>query len=324
MLSLHKSFSYSRFIGKELKKNRERKQMVLFTGLTGTSGSALVDVLQKHGFSEHFRVLVRKTSNLTQLENSGLDYETAYGSLNDAQSLVSAMTGCDTVFHIAAKGKLKEIANAAVESKTVRKCILVSSTSVYSSYRKTSYLAEDEKIIKPLLEQNGISWVLIRPTMIYGTLEDRNISQFMKWIDKYPIFPLVKKGRALLQPVYRYDIAEAFYLLLTNRDACNCEEFIVSGKEPLSLKELLETIGASLGKKTRFINVPFWAAQGGVNILYYLSRKKVDFREKLFRLTEDRAFDHTAISERFGYEPGTFEEGVSQLSALYKNREKKQ
>ena len=43
--------------------------MILFTGLTGTSGSAFVDVLQSHNYKEHFRVLVRETSNIEQLKN---------------------------------------------------------------------------------------------------------------------------------------------------------------------------------------------------------------------------------------------------------------
>lgn len=297
--------------------------MILITGLTGTSGSAFVDVLQSHEYPEYFRALVRKSSNLSQLKSSGLNFEVAYGDLNDEESLINAMAGCDTVFHIADKGQLKEIVDAAIKSKTIKKCILVSSTSIYSSYRKTSYLAKDEKIIKSAMEQNNISWVLIRPTMIFGTLKDSNISRFMKWLDKYPVFPIVKHGSALLQPVFRYDLAEAYYLLLVNRYDCGNEEFVVSGERPLSLKEALMTISSSIGRKTTFVNVPFCVARVGVYLVYMLTHKKVDYREKLYRLTEDRAFEHTTITNRFGYKPRPFEEGVSLLSELYKNQKNK-
>ena len=50
------------------------------------------------------RLLVRSTSNLRNLE--GLKAETAIGELRDGGSLEKAMSGCDTVFHVAADYRL--------------------------------------------------------------------------------------------------------------------------------------------------------------------------------------------------------------------------
>jgi dihydroflavonol-4-reductase len=50
------------------------------------------------------RLLVRPTSNLKNLQ--GLTGETATGDLRDAASLEKAMSGCDTVFHVAADYRL--------------------------------------------------------------------------------------------------------------------------------------------------------------------------------------------------------------------------
>ena len=72
------------------------------TGATGFLGSHVARVLADQGAD--LRLLVRPTSNLKNLE--GLTAETATGDLRDAASLEKAMSGCDTVFHVAADYRL--------------------------------------------------------------------------------------------------------------------------------------------------------------------------------------------------------------------------
>lgn len=292
--------------------------MILITGLTGTSGSAFVDVLSREKFSEPLRVVVRETSNIQKLENSGLNYELAYGSIDDEEFLAKVAGGCDTVFHIAAKAKLGNIARSVVQTVSVKQCIIVSSTSIYSKYSAASNkIISAEKEMKKLFAEKGISWVLIRPTMIFGTLNDHNISTFMRWLDKYPLFPIVKNGQALLQPVNKCDIAEAYYLILINRANISHKEYIISGEKAMTLKRTLEEIARSIGKKNGFINVPFLLAGFGAKCLYIISLKKIDIREKLFRLTENRAFGHTEITTELGYNPRPFEYWIKQLATEY-------
>jgi len=75
---------------------------VFVTGATGFLGSHVARVLADRG--AELRLLVRPTSNLRNLE--GLEAETATGDLRDAASLEKAMSGCDTVFHVAADYRL--------------------------------------------------------------------------------------------------------------------------------------------------------------------------------------------------------------------------
>jgi len=72
------------------------------TGATGFLGSHVARVLGDQGAD--LRLLMRSTSNLRNLE--GLKAETATGDLRDAGSLEKAMSGCDTVFHVAADYRL--------------------------------------------------------------------------------------------------------------------------------------------------------------------------------------------------------------------------
>jgi dihydroflavonol-4-reductase len=77
------------------------------TGATGFLGSHVASALAEQG--AELRLLVRPTSNLKNLEgllSSGRNAETATGDLRDAASLEKAMSGCDTVFHVAADYRL--------------------------------------------------------------------------------------------------------------------------------------------------------------------------------------------------------------------------
>src|ERR1700680_732358 len=76
--------------------------LAFVTGATGFLGSHVARVLADQG--AELRLLVRSTSNLRNLE--GLKAETATGDLRDAGSLEKAMSGCDTVFHVAADYRL--------------------------------------------------------------------------------------------------------------------------------------------------------------------------------------------------------------------------
>ena len=63
----------------------------------------------------------------------------------------------------------------------------------------------------------------------------------------------------------------------------------------MTLLEMFKIISEKGGFKNIFINIPFPFAKLAVNSVYLLSLRKIDFREKLDRLTEDRAYDNSVI-----------------------------
>jgi dihydroflavonol-4-reductase len=71
--------------------------MLLVTGATGYLGSALVDVLVERGFA--VRAVVRSQRRGTVLP---VGVEQVFADLDDLDSLVGAMVGCEGVFHLAA------------------------------------------------------------------------------------------------------------------------------------------------------------------------------------------------------------------------------
>lgn len=286
----------------------------MVTGLTGRAGSAFYEVLCRERISERIRVVVRKSTNLDMFLNSPLDLDIVVGDIADTAFLQGVMEGCETVFHIASKRMIQPLADAIQNAPSVKNVVMVSSTIVYSEhYRLVDSLADDEAVCIEKFQHRGIRYIFLRPTMIFGRPDDGNISCFIRWFLKFPVFPIVKGGRATIQPVHRLDLAEGFWLVLSNLEKIDRTEYVISGQRSMTLKEMFQIICRRAGHKVVFVPVPFCLAKAGVIFLYYLSGKRIDYREKMDRLGEDRAYSHSAITEDLGYAPKSFEERVTPL-----------
>ena len=71
----------------------------LVTGATGFLGSAIVRELLKD--NRELKVLVRRGADTANID--GLDVEIVYGDLRDSDSLLSALIGCDVLYHTVAR-----------------------------------------------------------------------------------------------------------------------------------------------------------------------------------------------------------------------------
>ena len=287
--------------------------------MTGTSGSAFYKVLCEKKFDERIRIVVRETTDLSIFKDTPLNLEFAVGDICDFEFMKKAVKDVRLVFHIAAKNQAKNVVEAICQAPQKPFACMVSSTIIYSNYYRTSYLKKDEEKYIKDFKKNDIKYVFIRPTMIFGTPTDKNISVFTRWIKRYRYFPIVKNGSATIQPVHRDDLAMAYYLIMSNIDNLCFDEYIVSGKDEMTLLDMFKTISMVLGTKTTIVNIPFPVASFLVNCLYYISLKQIDYREKLDRLTEDRAYPHDKISDELGYEPLAFKERLAQTIKSYNN-----
>lgn len=299
--------------------------MLLVTGITGHSGRFFLQELIKNKYAGTIRCIVRKNSDTSLLDGCGLKIEKLVGDLNNQEFMDKAMEGIDTVMHIASIFYSVTVIKSAVKNN-VRRAILVHTTGMYSKYKSASeeYKSIELSIMK-ILEKSSFSIGLIylRPTMIFGNVNDKNMVVFIKMVDKLRLFPVIAHGKNLLQPVNGRDLGKAYYQLISKHEIIR-GDYILSGEKPITMLEIFKLISNNLGKKTTFISVPLGLGVFMARFLKLSTLGKVDYIEKVQRMGEDRSFPHDSATKDFGYNPMSFEEGikieVNQYIEMYKRR----
>ncbi|MFD3155944.1 NAD-dependent epimerase/dehydratase family protein [Haloimpatiens sp. FM7330] len=294
--------------------------MLLVTGITGHSGRYFLQELIKNKYEGTIRCIVRKTSDTSMIDSSGLKIEKVVGDIRDEEFLDRCMKGIDTIVHIVNIRHTPRIIKAAINNK-VSRAICVHTTGIYSKFKVAS---EEYKIIdkelKEMIKGTDIRLTILQPTMIYGDLCDHNMSKFIKMVDRLRLFPVINHGKCLIQPVNARDLGKAYYKsLMMPKDKVK-PIYNLSGEKPIAMIDAFKLISNNLGKKTVFISFPLWFGVFLARILKIVTIGKVDYIEKVQRMSEDRCFSHEDGKKDFGYNPESFETGISREVKEYLNR----
>lgn len=256
--------------------------LAFVTGATGFLGSHVARVLANQGAD--LRLLVRPTSNLKNLE--GMKAATATGDLRDALSLEKAMSGCDTVFHVAADYRLwvrdsgemyrsnvdgtRAVLEAA-RKNGVRRVVYTSSvatigftgdghpadedspvslTDMIGHYKRSKFMAEQLALEAG---RGGMHVVTVNPTTPVGeqdikpTPTGRIVVDFLK--RKFPAY--VETGLNLV------DVRECARGHVAALEKGRSGERYILGGEDLTLKQILDKLGQIAGLPSPAIKLPY-------------------------------------------------------------------
>lgn len=314
---------------------------VVITGITGKSGQYFLKrLLQEYESLKDYRFKVICRGSATSKNQGG--YELLQSAVAEEKLSLEILDvdlkagdevrkvfaeKVDMLFHIASVKLTMGIVPVALE-QGVDNIVMVHTTGIYSRYKKAGeeYRQTEAKIGKLIEEYRSkgrdIAATILRPTMIYGDLQDGNVAMFIKMVDKNRLFPTVNGARYDLQPVWCKDLGNAYFEVMTKWEITKNKEYILSGGEPIQLREMFIEIGKQLGVKNTFLYVPFPIAYVGAWIVYLLTFTKKDLREKVQRMVEPRAYLHELATQDFGYAPAKFADGVAEEIEMYKTTKK--
>jgi nucleoside-diphosphate-sugar epimerase len=294
--------------------------MLLVTGITGHTGRYFLQELINHKYEGTIRCIVRETSDTLLLDDSELNIEKVVGDIHDEVFLNECMKGIDSILHIVNIRYTLRIIKAAINNN-VRRAVCVHTTGIFSKFR----IASEEYVIienelNEILSKNEIKVTILRPTMIYGDMCDRNISKFIKMVDLFRVFPVINHGKGLIQPVNARDLGKAYYDVLMMPSEKVKPEYILSGERPITMLEGFRLISNNLGKKTIFVSVPLSFGVFLARSLKVITLGKIDYVERVQRMSEDRCFPHQEAKNDFGYDPESFEIGIAREVNEYLKR----
>lgn len=293
-----------------------KNRLLILTGVTGRkSGPVFAEYLANNkkelrDLFDGVRVICRPTSDTDTVTRLIPTAEICRGSFDNPEFWNQVLQDADTVVHIAGIQSSRLLVDAAIRQQ-VRRLILIHTTGIYSKYKKAgeAYRRIDAYVEKQC-GTHGIVLTVLRPTMIYGNRFDQNVIKFIRMVDRLPVMPIVNDARYALQPVHYKDLGKAYFDVLMHEDATANKNYDLSGGEVIDLRDMLKVIGENLGKKVIFVSCPYFLAYPGAWLVYALTVGKMDFREKVQRLCEPRAYGHGEATKDFGYVPRTFRDGV--------------
>lgn len=282
--------------------------MLYVTGITGHSGRWFVERLVNESYKGMLRCVVRGDSDTGFLDNSGLDIEKVVGDLNDPKFLITSMSGCTAVLHIASIKFSEDVVNAALYNN-VEWAILVHTTGRYSKYKSASaeYIDIEEHVLK-YRDRMGIT--VLRPTMIYGSSRDQNMYKLISFLHRFKFFPMFGEGENLMQPIHARDLGNAYYDVIVNRRTTFNKEYNLPGKRHLSYMDLVRTVSNTLGRRNVIVKIPLWISILAARVYNALDKKAIISVEQVLRMQEDKAFEYEDAMRDFGYSPISFEDGI--------------
>ncbi len=280
-------------------------KLAVVTGATGFVGPFVVRALRQRFPEVALRCVVRPTSRIDQLADSGIS--TAVADLRDPRALADAFAGADTLVNVASLGfDWTDNVVATAEQAGITRAVFVGTTAILTRLPVPSKAirARAEQVIR----ESRLQWTLLRPTMIYGTPGDRNIARLIRLVERSPVVPLVAP-RALQQPIHVEDVAWAVAAVL-GAPATIGLSYNISGREPIALGALVGEVAACLEKRPLLITVPLEPLIGLMALWSRVARPPIKV-EQLRRIQEDKSFDYADAARDFGFSPRDFRSGVA-------------
>jgi dihydroflavonol-4-reductase len=259
--------------------------LAFVSGATGFLGSHVARVLAEQG--ARLRLLVRPSSDLRNIAD--LNAERIVGDLREPASIGKALSGCDVVFHVAADYRLwvrdpEEMYRSNVEGtrsllqasrkQGVRRIVYTSSVAtmgfgsgnggggvadeqspvglsdMIGHYKRSKFMAEQVAVDAA---KSGVDVVIVNPTTPIGerdikpTPTGRIVVEFLK--RKFPAY--VETGLNLV------DATECARGHVQALEKGRAGERYILGGENLTLKQILDKLGAITGLKSPTVKLPY-------------------------------------------------------------------
>ncbi len=201
-----------------------------------------------------------------------------------------------------------------IEESGARRLVALSSTSLFakkdspdpSEQELVRGLHAGEQALRTWAEARGVDWVILRPTLIYGHGQDRNVTEILRFARRWGCFPLLGRATGLRQPVHVEDVATACVSALMLPVAGN-RAYNLSGGETLSYREMVCRGFVAMGKTPYLVTIPRWLFRLAVTALRVVPRYRNWTMEMAERMNRDLVFDHADAARDLGFSPRPFQ-----------------
>lgn len=249
------------------RKPEDGERTILVTGASGFVGRHLITGLRS--LDRPTRCLVRSKAGGRKLEAQGCAL--ARGDMTDPASLRAACEGVDTVIHLVAiirgkPGDYQRVMGAgtralvkAASAARVRRFILVSALGASEETAELTPYFRAKWDEERALEAADLEHVIFRPSFVFGRCGGA-LPTFIRLVRRSPLTPVLGPGTQLIQPIAVQDVASHLIKAIELEQARD-RTFDLAGPDRVNWDQLYSLIASVIGKRRRFVHVPFALAR---------------------------------------------------------------
>lgn len=295
---------------------------IVIAGGAGFVGRNLVRVMLQNGFKNDKIVVI--DLNLENLEyfNDYDDVVTVSADLSQRGKWEDEFEDTDYIINLAAQISspqyehfqlnnvvaTQNLIDAALE-KGVEKIIHFSSAAV-SSIRMDDYAntkLEGEELVK----NSGLEYCILRPSLMYGPTDDKNIGYLINFAGKFPFFPIPGNGKWPRQPIYIDDMC--FLIISLINDFPVNQIYSINGKEAIYFKDMIKAVLDEVDGFHFRLFLPVSVFKFSMMFYQKISGNEEFTTDQVDSLTAEEVFPDYAWWDEFNIKPTSFQEGVRKM-----------
>lgn len=215
--------------------------------------------------------------------------------------------GAEKIMEINYKGTAA--AAAFCRKKHISRICLVSSMNV--KMERQGIYARSKCMAEKAVRDSGLTYLIFRPSLIYGAGCGRGLKVIEDSIMKYGFVPVFGDGEKKEQPILVDECAAliAYYLL---GDSWN-RTIELLGKNAVTYNQMCRLTAEVLGKKVRLFHIPAWPCISALRILEFLHIKFPVSSEQIYHIDTDLSGDMEEIYRETRICAGTFERNMRKI-----------
>ncbi len=244
-----------------------KNDKIVLTGAAGLVGQNLAVLLREQGYTNlvgldkqphNTRILRELNPHMTVIEADLARPGDWSEALRGAAALVmlQAQIGGEVYAEFVANNlTATENILAACRAHGVSYIVHISSSVVNS--QAVDFYTETKKAQEQLVLASGIPCVVLRPTLMFGWFDRKHLGWLSRFMQRSPVFPIPGSGHYMRQPLYNRDFCRIISACLERR--ITGETYNISGMEEVDYIDIIRTIKAVSGSRTRIIRIPYRA-----------------------------------------------------------------
>ena len=286
---------------------------ILVTGATGKTGAPVVKLLAERGYA--VRAMVHRLDERSR-ELEDLGTEVVVGDFRDLASVREAMKGVHRVYfcYPPYDGLLRATVNVAVAARDAGVEALVNMSQLPAREKARSPLSHDHWLSEQILDWADIGASHIRPTFFSEDLYLFTAGSIGR--DGKIFLPF---GNGKHAPVSADDIARVVVGILADPKPHVGQRYVLTGPRDMSLPEIADSIGATIGRSVEYVDIPVEAWQSALveqpefpdYLAHHLAAVAQDHQDGVFSAETD------VVRDIGGQAPQSVEEFVRENQELF-------